>query len=274
MKNKKRLSIICVLIVLSFMFSGCTQVDKIKLKLGLKNNDFEYLKQGKVKKIIIQNNRDKGFKFIVSDKKTLSELYDILSTAKPVNVKTSLEPDYLIELQESPNKTVKFNYISGTDKKDAGNFYSEDKVFMVSKNIDTNIIKNFGVMNKPRNFKDIYYGSILQTIDNYKQINKKSSSLGVNLNDDINGAKYILSTELEEFKADLKKKGVELVDKNKKYDVVFNVSTQGYRLSGYKAIITVMNNNDNTEKKYYIVGKFKSTLWDIKLILDKVPKNF
>ena len=37
----------------------------------MKNNDFEYIKENKINKIIIQNTRDPGYRFIVTDKKEL-----------------------------------------------------------------------------------------------------------------------------------------------------------------------------------------------------------
>lgn len=274
MKHRKKISFVFALLMISFLFSGCTSFDKLKVKLGLKNNDFEYLNEGKVKSISIQNTRDKGFTFIISDTKTISELYDILSTAKVVKTKSSLEPDYTIKMIEGTNKTVKYSYVVGIDRKDAGNFYSNNKVYMVSKNIDTNIIKNFGVISEPRNFKDIYYESILQTIDKYKNLNKKNVTMGVNLKDDINGAKYIFSTELEDFKSELSKKGAELVSDDKKYNVIFTVKTEGYREKDYKSIIQAKNTSDNTEKVFYVVGKYASTEWDIKIYADKMPANF
>ena len=274
MTHIKKLICIFPLIVFCIIFSGCSGINSIEVKLGLKNNDFEYLNEGKVKTIIIQNNRDKGYTFVVSDKKTMSELYDILSTAKKAKTKSSLQPDYTIEMQQGTNKTIKFNYIVGIDKKDSGNFYNGDNVYLVSKNIDTNIITNFGVMNEPRNFKDVYYESILETIDKYNSTNKKKSNIGVNLNNDINGAKYILSTELEDFKTDLNKRGIELVNKDKNYDIVFNVETEGYREISYKSIIDVKNYTNSTDKKYYIVAKYISTSWDIMITPDKMPSDF
>ena len=37
------------------MLSGCTIIDKGLVKLGMRNTDFDYIVEGKVDKIIIQN---------------------------------------------------------------------------------------------------------------------------------------------------------------------------------------------------------------------------
>ena len=46
-----------------FSTTGCQKIDDIKLKMGLINKDFEYIKEGKADKIIIQSTRDQGFRF-------------------------------------------------------------------------------------------------------------------------------------------------------------------------------------------------------------------
>lgn len=48
--NKKKLVLLFVIFALSFSVTGCNSIDKMKLKLGLKNNDFEYIKENKSSK--------------------------------------------------------------------------------------------------------------------------------------------------------------------------------------------------------------------------------
>lgn len=272
----KKFILLFLVFSLSFSITGCNSIDKMKLKLGLKNNDFEYIKENKVQKIIIQNTRDKGFRFIITDKNAINELYDILSSAKPAKSKSSLEPDYIFEMDEAGNKAYKFNYIAGLDKKEAGNLYSENKVYIVSKRIDNDIIKSFWTIRKPKDFKYVYYKSIMEVLKK-ENINKNNKEkIGINIKDDVEIAKFILSTDLEEFKADLKDNfsNVELVnDINAHKDIDVNVDTEGYKSTMYKAVIKVNNNKKRTEKKYYIVDEYKNNSWNIK-IYNEQPNNF
>lgn len=282
--NKKKLVFLVLFLVLGLMLSGCNRVDTLKVKLGLKNNDFEYIKQGKIEKIVIQNTRDKGFRFIVTDKKAISELYDILSTAKEVKEKSALVPDYVFEMHEGMNKVYKFNYIAGLDKKDAGNLYSDNKVYIVSKSLDSDIIKSFWNVRRPRDFEKVYYEeTVLKTLDKYKKdIEKEESSkeakkklsdknIGINLNDDVEVGKFILSTDLEDFKGKLasKQKNAELVVKDKKYDVNMTVKTQGYKSTLYKAIVTFWDKENMSEKKYYIISENKDIGWITEILTEK-----
>lgn len=226
----------------------------------MKNNDFEYIKQGKIKKIVIQNTRDPGFRFVVTDKKAISELYDILSTAKEAQNKSTLEPDYIFEMQEGINKTYTFNYIAGLDKKDAGNLYSEDKVYVVSKRIDNDIIKSFWNIRKPKNFNSIYYGLILSQVEQYAKEEGKDKTIGINIYDDVEIAKFILSTDLENFKRNLQERApdAEMISTPKEgntpknYDSVMTVRTVGYKTFLYKCEITFLDKQKNSEKKYFI----------------------
>lgn len=267
---------VLILFFVTFSLSGCNRIEKLKVKFGLKNEDFEYIKENKVKKIIIQNTRDKGFRFIVSDKKVIGELYDIMSSAKEIQKKSNLEPDYVFEMDEGNGKTHKFNYIAGLNKKDEGNLYSKNKVYAVSKRIDNDIIKSFWTIRKPKNFKDVYYSSIIETLKKQGISKNNKSNIGINIQDDIDVAKFILSTDLEEFKSNLKNSfnNIELIkDVNKKYDKVVDIKTEGYKSTRYKALISFNDKKKNTEKKYYIINEYKNGSWDLK-IYDEKPEEF
>ncbi|ETJ34117.1 Conserved lipoprotein, partial [human gut metagenome] len=51
----------------------------VAVKLNFRNEKFDYIKQNKVDKIIIQNVRDSGFRFIVNDPQAINDIYKILS---------------------------------------------------------------------------------------------------------------------------------------------------------------------------------------------------
>lgn len=280
MKFKNKLISIFVLLIFCINLSGCTTIDKIEVKLGIKNQDFEYIKQGKINKIVIQNTRDQGFKFTVTDPSAISELYDILSSAKPVEKKSSLQPDYIFEMDEGADKVYKFNYIAGLDPKNGGNLYSDNKTYIVSNRLDSDIIKSLWNINLPKNFSDVYYNSIIKVLQEYLKNTKGNKKIGINLNLDIDALKYILSVDLNEFQSNLSSEvpSAELVSNNKNYDVTATVVTQGYKrgvskeayktLTGktaddstrdsmytYKMIVTLTDNSDKSETDYYV--------WDI-----------
>jgi hypothetical protein len=274
--KSKRYLFLAILLVFCFFSSGCSNVDELKVKFGLKNTDFEYIKQGKIQKIVIQSTRDQGFRFIVTDQNAIKELYDILSTAKTASQKSSLEPDYVFEMEEGNNKVHKFNYIAGLEKKDSGNLYSNDKIYVVSTRIDNDIIKSFWTIRKPKDFKQIYYGSMIDTLNQYLKDKDKNQTVGISLKDDVESGKFILSTDLEDFKDELKSKfkNVSVANKDKEnYDVWVTIKTQGYKSTLYKAIVVFWNKNEKSEKKYYIFDKYENGRWNVKVSEDK-PDNF
>lgn len=280
MKNYKNRLILIFVLFMSFSFIGCNKIDNIKIKTGLKNSDFEYMKSDKVKQIVIQSNRDKGFRFVVTNKDVIKETYEILSSGKKVDKKSSLEPDYIFEIYEMGDKVNHFNYIAGLDKKDGGNLYNDKDIYVVSSRLDNDILNNFENIRKPRNFKKVYYKSILQVIERYLENNKefKSKTIGLNLNDDVDIQKFILSLDLEEFKNVLSSKysSVSITNKPNECDIILEVDTEGYKSDVYKSIITFSDNkNTKKPKKYYVVGTYKKNRsWDIKIYGDKKPQNF
>lgn len=274
--NKKTSIIVLLIISMSLLLSGCTLVSDMQVKLGWKNMDFEYIKQNKIDKIIIQSTRDVGFRFVVTDKRTINALYDILSSAKEASEKSTLDPDYVFEMYEGGDKVHKFQYIAGLDKQNAGNFYNEDKVYIVSKRIDNDIVRNLWNIRKPREFGSVYYNSITTLLNKYKSDINKGSRIGINLSDDIDIAKYILSTDLEDFKTELHNvmNNAELVRSNREeFDVLVTVKTYGYKSDVYKAIVTVQNKNEKSEQKYWIMDKYENGEWNINVYNEK-PSNF
>jgi hypothetical protein len=274
-KNKNKFIMVSFILIAAFMFTGCRSFDSIKVKLGLKNNDFEYIKQGRIKKIIIQSTRDKSFRFVVTDEIAIKDMYEILSSSKAVTEKSILDSDYIFEMYEGADKIHKFNYIAGLDKKDGANLYSEDKSYIVSKRIDNDIIQNFWNIRKPIDFKTVYYDSILKVFDNYFKEEVVNKKILLDISEDNEVAKFILSTDLESFKSKLLRDfNTQLVnDSNTKSDVLIKVKTEGYKAAIYKSTLTITNSLDEKQKLYYIVAKYDSS-WNIEIFEDKKPDKF
>ena len=276
MKFKKVIAYTLASVFISISLSGCASIDSAKVSLGLKNTDFEYIKQSKIKKIVIQSTRDPGFRFVVSDQNAISDLYGVLSSAKVVSEKSTLDPDYILEMDEGNGTVHKFEYVAAVGKTGSGNLYSESKIYTVSKRIDNDIIKNFWNIRKPKNFESIYYNSLKTTIDEYFSDKDKDQSIGVNLIDDVDVAKFLLSADLEDLQDSLKGKykNSEIVKENKgQYDIFVTIKTQGYKSTLYKAIVTFWDKKDQTEVKYYIFNKYENGGWNVNITKEK-PADF
>lgn len=279
MKLKKLVSFF-ILIMLVFSISGCTRTEKVKVKMGLKNEDFNYMNQGKIRKIIIQSTRDRGFRFVVTSSQTINEIYDILSSAKATSTKSTLEPDYVFDLYKSDKvKYDSFYYIAGLDKKDSGNLYNSKKSYIVSGRIDNDIIKDFldiDAKRLPNNFSKVYYPMISQALTQYESSGvDKNKSVGINFKDDVNALKYVLSTDIEEFRKKLPVNASIIKDDKVSTDIVEKVETRGYKTDVYKCKITFYDNKTMVQKVYYATGKYDNGKysWSIS-ISDSVPSNF
>lgn len=269
----KRNILLGVLIISILNFSGCTAIERIEKKLGLKNEYFEYLNSSDVEQISIQSVRDTAFKFIVTDESAIKEIYSLLSRAKTSENKSTLEPDYKFEFQLG-DEVKEFYYVVGADE---GNFYNDENIFSVSNRLDEGIIKNLSVIRKPKDFDYIYYQSILDVLQIVSKNDKiKDYKVGINIKGDIDCLKYVLSIDLNNFIEDAKQitPYVEMTNNNDAdFDIVFTVKNRGYDSTNFKTLITVSDKKENTEKKYYVVAVNEFKEWNIDVSESK-PDNW
>ncbi len=274
---KKIVSLSITVVLFFTILSGCSIGG-----MGKKNSDFEYIKQGKISKVNINSTRDKGFKFVVTDEKEIKDIYDILSSAKQVNTKSSLQPDYVFQFYTQEDKVYTFNYVSGVDNDD-GNFYSDDKIYHTSKKIDSDVISSFWYIRRPKDFKNVYYNSLLNALDKYRKDVNKNDLIGMDIKDDVDIAKFILSIDEEDFLKDVNNKSynANIFDgDSSSYSIVMSVKTEGYKTDTltdtgtYKCTVTFQNKKDNSMKIYYILDSYKNSKWNIKIYADKSPADF
>lgn len=267
--RKKKFIILSILIVtiISSLFSGCTLLDNLAIKANLRNESFDYIKQEKVDQIIIQNFRDSGFRFIVNDPQAINDIYKILKKGKIVSDKSSLDPDYIFEVQIG-DEVKKYNYIVGTDEKGKGNFYNDQESFIVPKTLENTIMQNLSFIRKPRDFQYIYYQSILDILELKKDALPSNSKVGIDISGDTECLKYIFSVELLDFEESIKKilPNAELVKNNSdQFDTIITVKNRGYSTTIFKTLITVDNKKDNSYENYYIQAEYSYKDWNINI---------
>ena len=278
MKNNKfSIIVLIALLTVSMMLSGCTFINDLEVKMNVKNEQFEYIKQNRVDKIVIQNVRDSGFRFVVTDPKAIDDIYKLLSAGSEVSKKSSLDPDYIFDICIG-DEVKKYQYVVGANEHDTGNFYNEDKAFSVSKNLENTIMQNLSVIRKPRDFQYIYYQSILKVIESKKDMLSNTNKIGIDVDGDTDCLKYIFSVDLEEFKKNLNKTlpNIDIVNNNHEdFDTVIKVKNRGYNSTVFKTLITVDNKKDKSFESYYILAEYNYKDWDIKVSEpNKVPQDW
>lgn len=259
-------------------FTGCNIVDTSLIKLGLRNNDFEYIKEEKTEKIVIQSSRDPGFRFVVTDSNALNDIYDILSKGKSSDTKTTLDPDYVFEIHVGKNIKY-YNYVVNSNESNVGNFYDSEKAYDISKTLDQTIIQNLSFIRKPRNFELIYYNSILEVLKKKKtDFTASPNKVGIDMFGDVDCLKYVFSVDLMQFEKDLDDEvpGTKLVKNNAQdFDTVITVKNKGYSSKVFKTTITVDNKKDKSFETYYVQGDYEFKSWTIKVSdPNKVPDNW
>ena len=162
--KKRGILLIILVMIISTLFSGCELVDDGMVKLGLKNKDFEYIKENKVSQIVIQSTRDAGFRFVVTDKNAINNIYDIVSSGKVKESKSTLDADYIFDIYIG-EEAKSYKYVASASDSDTGNFYDDEKAYLISKNLDDTIINNLSFVRKPRDFEDVYYKCILDVLE-------------------------------------------------------------------------------------------------------------
>ena len=275
--KKSKILLIAFVIIMSTLFSGCETIDNGMVKLGLKNNDFEYIKENKVNQIIIQSTRDAGFRFVVTDKNAINDIYDIVSSGRIKESKSKLDADYIFDIYIG-EEVKSYKYVVSASDSDTGNFYDDEKAYLISKNLDDTIIKNLSFVRKPRDFEDIYYKCILDVLEEKKNSLKEDNKVGVNIAGDVDCLKYMFSIDLEQFKKDIDKilPGTTLVENNSDdFDTVITVKNRGYSSKVFKTTITVDDKKNKIYETYYVSAVYESKGWDIDIgEVNTKPENW
>ncbi len=276
-KSYKKYILLLMLIVISFNFTGCTAVKNFQIKLGTRNEDFEYLSSNKVEQVVIQNIRDLGFKFIVTEPSAIKDMYILLSKGKKSEKKSELDPDYIFEFKID-GEVKKFYYVVGSD---GGNFYDEENIYTVSKRLDEGIMTNLSFIRKPREFEYVYYKSILQVLEDYESVDSMiDQKVGLNIKGDVDCLKYIFSNDLKKFTEDIEKitTNLELVNNNEvDFDTIIQVKNRGFDSTNFKTMITINNKKENMQYLYYVIAENKFNEWDIEITgpnPDGIPKKW
>ncbi len=273
LRSFKKHILLGILIIIVLSFSGCTVIESIEKKLGLRNDYFDFLNSNEIEQISIQSTRDTGFKFIVTDESAIKEMSSFLSKAKVSENKSSLDPDYKFEF-DLGDEVKEFYYVVETEE---GNFYNDEHTFSVSKRLDEAIIKNISFIRKPRDFDYVYYQCILDVLQSVSRDNDiRDYKVGINIKGDVDCLKYVFSNDLNKFMGKVHQTlpNVELVDNNEgEFDIVFTVKNRGYDSKNFKTLITVTNKKENTESKYYVVAVNEFKEWVIQ-VLDSKPDNW
>ncbi len=277
-KNRFSIIILTVLLCLSTTLSGCGFIDNLEVKMNLKNNQFDYIKQSKVDKIVIQSVRDSGFKFVVKDDKAIEDIYNILSKGSQVSQKSTFDPDYIFEVYIG-DEVRKYNYVVGDNEHNVGNFYDENNAFSVPKNLENTIMQNLSFIRKPRDFNYIYYESILKVIESKKDSLSNQNKVGIDIGGDIDCLKYIFSVDLEDFKKKLSKTlpsvGLINTGDNDNFDTIIKVKNKGYNTTTFKTLVTVDNKKDKSFENYYVTAEYNYKDWTIKVSEpNKMPQNW
>lgn len=264
--KKTKFLILGLFMFLATMLSGCSLLDKGMVKLNLKNDDFEYITQNKVDKIIIQSTRDSGFRFIINDSTAINDIYSILSSGKVKDKKTDLDPDYLFEVYIGDD-VKSYQYVVSVDERGVGNFYDDENSYLISKSLDDTILQNLSTIRKPKNFEDIYYDSILEVLKKDKdKLSSSDNKVGINISGDVDCLKYMFSVDLKGFESDIAKiiPNAKLVNNNiSDFDTVITVKNRGYSTKVFKTTIIVDNKLDKSYETFYVQGKYEYKNWTI-----------
>lgn len=276
--RKSRALSIILLIIMSFSLAGCTVFDSALEKVGLRNQDFDYIKNSKVDKIVIQSARDAGFRFVVTDNNAILDIYNILAKGKVKDEKTSLDPDYVFEVHIG-EEVKSYKYVVSVDERGVGNFYDDEKSYSISKNLDDTILQNLSFIRKPREFQRIYYNSILEVLKVKKdELSNSSNKVGIDISGDVDCLRYMFSVDVKKFEKDISKviPDAKLVNNNAdEFDTVITVKNRGYSSKKFKTTIVVDNKKDKIYETYYVEGTYEYKDWNIEVSeANKKPDNW
>ncbi len=182
----------------------------------------------------------------------------------------------MFQIYENDKIVHEFSYIVGLDKNDGGNLYSKNKNYIVANRIDSEILNQFNDVRTPKDFNKIYYPAISECIDKYRSSTKNNKSIGIDISSDLQIAKYVFSSDLDDFKKTFSSKVSLLKKPDDPCGVKETITTEGYKEGSfkynnvaytssyiYKSMIVFEDSTTKEQKKYYVVGINSNDYWDI-----------
>ena len=202
-------------------------------------------------------------------------MYKLLRKAKATDTKTELSPDYIFTI-DLGDKQKQFYYVVGAED---GNFYNDEKIYSASNRLDEGIMQNLSVLNKPKEFEEIYYGTILDIIKMKKdEFNSSEHKIGINIQGDVDTLKYVFSADIQNFLDEARKvvPNIEVINTiSDDYDVIISLKNRGYSQSVYKTKISVNNKKDKIQEDFYVVGEYEFREWNYTISEpNKVPDTW
>lgn len=269
---RRRIALVAALLAFLVLFTGCVAGEALMERYGLRNGDFEFLKDDDFRSILIESTRDPRFRFIVTDPMTIREIHQSLSSARGMEEPSRLEPDYVFEFQFADGAVRRYHYVAGLSYQGGGNFYGEDAVYRVADRIDNTLIRNLYSLRKPKFFERVYYDSMVELVRLVEA--QHSGTVGVKIHNDMEILKFQLSVDIERFRENLLKEGAYLLAEGQKSDLVLDVKTQGFTTTVYKAVVQLTKGAE-VSQPYYIYGRFQGDLgkWET-VISDTRPEGF
>ena len=264
-----------IIFLLVLFLSSCNSISKIEEMIGTKNSEFEYLKNtDNINEIIVENARDEKFKFIITDKYTISDIYDMLSRGKVVLEKSEFKPDYIFTIEDVNGNNYKYYYVAGNFTSIYGNFYDDNnKIFYISDALDKNIINNFLILRKPpQEFNEIYYDCIIQAINKYYDENKDdiNKPIAIDLYDDVEYRRFIFSYDVNNFVDKLQQMNLNfnVYDTEKPIQTLtmLSVNTIGFDETTYECKYTFTK--DQAYESYTLRADYKDKKWDTNISKD------
>lgn len=200
-----------------------------------------------------------------------------MSSGKVKESKSTLDADYIFDIYIG-EEAKSYKYVVSASDSDTGNFYDDEKAYLISKNLDDTIINNLSFVRKPRDFQDVYYKCILDVLEAKKDDLKEDNKVGVNIAGDVDCLKYMFSTDLEQFKKDIDKilPKTTLVENNSDdFDTVITVKNRGYSSKIFKTTITVDDKKNKIYETYYVSALYESKGWNIDIgKVNTKPENW
>lgn len=266
--NKCKYFYILLTIIMTTTFLGCNIAHSALVKIGSRNEDFEYIKDNEVDKIVIQSDRDAGFRFVVTDSNAIKDIYEILRDAKVMDEKTSLDPDYILEVHIG-EEVKNYKYIVNLDEGGVGNFYDDENCYRISKNLDESIIQNLSFIRKPKNFEDVYYDCISEVLKKKTDL-ASSHSVAIDISGDVDCLKYMFSVDLLNFEKEIQKiipgaKVITTGGSTEGFDTIITIKNKGYSTKIFKTTAIINEQKNKVYETYYVRGDYKYDKWAVKV---------
>lgn len=257
----KKLFTVLIGFILSITLSGCG-IPNLKTLVA---KDAIEAQLGNAAKIVFTNIKENALRITVADTNGIEQIASIIGKRKQVDSVPGVDPDYSMLFYLPDGSQRKFYYWMGASENNKDVNFSDEygQYYMVSENMDIYILNSTRMVNRPKNFAELYSLALSDSITQLPKEKKTQTTVGVDITSDRRLRRYTMSYEEEKIFSGIHADGYIVLPyaEGQKYTYTISYTTPIYNHQKAGITVEAIKTSDKTVRTFNLNYKLSGNRW-------------